>query len=96
MLALQKLRPGPGVELLQVAPPRSLPPGEVLIKVHMAGICGTDLHIAQWTPGYESMKEAMPVTLGHEFAGVRGRGRCSGCSGRQARHRAAIHYLWCL
>lgn len=70
MLALQKLRPRPGVELLQVAPPRSPPPGEVLIKVHMAGICGTDLHIAQWTPGYESMREAMPVTLGHEFAGV--------------------------
>lgn len=70
MLALRKVRPGPGVELLQVEAPRSAPPGEVLIKVHMAGICGTDLHIAEWTPGYESMEKAMPVTLGHEFAGV--------------------------
>ena len=42
----------------------------MLERVHSAGICGTDLHIATWTSGYESMESAMPVTLGHEFAGT--------------------------
>jgi len=69
MLALQKVRPGVGVELRAVETP-SVAPGEVLLRVHSAGICGTDLHIAEWTPGYESMESAMPVTLGHEFSGT--------------------------
>lgn len=70
MLALQKVRPGVGVEFRMVEAPAEVPPGEVLIRVHAAGICGTDLHIAEWTPGYESMESAMPVTLGHEFSGT--------------------------
>ena len=70
MLALQKVRPGKGVAFHRIAPPETLAPGEVLVRVHSAGICGTDLHIAEWTPGYESMERAMPVTLGHEFAGT--------------------------
>jgi threonine dehydrogenase-like Zn-dependent dehydrogenase len=28
------------------------------------------LHIYEWTPGYEAMTAAMPVTLGHEFSGT--------------------------
>jgi len=70
MLALQKVRPGVGVEFRAVEAPADVPPGEVLIRVHAAGICGTDLHIAEWTPGYGSMESAMPVTLGHEFSGT--------------------------
>ncbi|MET0173788.1 MAG: alcohol dehydrogenase catalytic domain-containing protein [Agrobacterium vaccinii] len=70
MLALQKVRPGSGVQFNTLAEPDSVALGEVLIRVHSAGICGTDLHIAQWTPGYESMERAMPVTLGHEFSGT--------------------------
>jgi propanol-preferring alcohol dehydrogenase len=41
-------------------------PGEVLIRVHAAGVCGTDLHILDGMikpPNY-------PMTLGHEAAGV--------------------------
>lgn len=69
MLALQKTRPAAGLDFR--APDEPAPQtGEVLIRVHSAGICGTDLHIAAWTPGYESMESAMPVTLGHEFAGM--------------------------
>lgn len=69
MLALQKTRPTAGLEFR--APDEPVPQaGEVLVRVHSAGICGTDLHIAAWTPGYESMESAMPVTLGHEFAGT--------------------------
>jgi threonine dehydrogenase-like Zn-dependent dehydrogenase len=69
MLALQKTRPAAGLEFR--APDEPAPQaGEVLVRVHSAGICGTDLHIAAWTPGYESMESAMPVTLGHEFSGT--------------------------
>ncbi|MES5100226.1 alcohol dehydrogenase catalytic domain-containing protein [Agrobacterium sp. BA1120] len=74
MLALQKVRPGSGVQFNTIAEPENIAAGEVLIRVHSAGICGTDLHIAQWTPGYESMESAMPVTLGHEFSGTIERG----------------------
>ncbi|PZU19728.1 MAG: alcohol dehydrogenase [Shinella sp.] len=70
MLALQKARPEAGLEFREVEPPSAPSSNEVLIKVEAAGICGTDLHIAAWTPGYESMQKAMPVTLGHEFSGV--------------------------
>jgi threonine 3-dehydrogenase len=70
MLALQKVRPGSGVQLNTIAEPDAPAAGEVMIRVHCAGICGTDLHIAEWTPGYEAMEQAMPVTLGHEFSGT--------------------------
>ncbi|MGL5363364.1 MAG: zinc-dependent alcohol dehydrogenase [Bosea sp. (in: a-proteobacteria)] len=69
MLALRKTGPEPGLVLAQVPEPPSPGPGELCLRVTAAGICGTDLHIADWTPGYEAMAAAMPVTLGHEFAG---------------------------
>jgi threonine dehydrogenase-like Zn-dependent dehydrogenase len=70
MLALRKLAPAPGITLCEVPAPAATAPGEVLVAVRAAGICGTDLHIADWTAGYAAMKEAMPITLGHEFSGV--------------------------
>ncbi len=40
-------------------------PGQALVAVHTAGICGTDIHATQglfpWTP---------PMVLGHEYTGV--------------------------
>ncbi|MFC7738676.1 zinc-binding dehydrogenase [Roseomonas sp. GCM10028921] len=68
MLALRKNAPAPGLDLADVPEP-SPQAGEVLVAVEAAGICGTDVHIADWTAGYESMTAAMPVTIGHEFAG---------------------------
>ena len=59
-----------GLEVREVPPPARPGSGEVMIKVEATGICGTDVHIAEWTPGYELMATAMPVTLGHEFAGT--------------------------
>ena len=62
---------GPGRKSWTSAPaPKISQPTDAVVKIVKTTICGTDLHIAQWTPGYESMKEVMPVTLGHEFAGV--------------------------
>lgn len=41
---------------------------EVLIRVHTAGICGTDLHIYQWDDWARSTIPS-PMTIGHEFSG---------------------------
>jgi threonine 3-dehydrogenase len=68
MLALRKFEPAPGIALDDVPVPAPAR-GEVIVAVEAVGICGTDLHIADWTGGYEAMTSAMPVTLGHEFAG---------------------------
>jgi len=70
MQALQKIAPAFGLELRVVPPPDAPGAGEVIVAVSAVGICGTDLHIYEWTSGYEVMAQAMPVTLGHEFAGT--------------------------
>lgn len=70
MQALQKIAPAFGLELRDVPPPDAPGAGEVIVAVSAVGICGTDLHIYEWTPGYEVMAHAMPVTLGHEFSGT--------------------------
>jgi threonine dehydrogenase-like Zn-dependent dehydrogenase len=70
MKALQKTRPAFGLELRDLPSPGAPGPGEVVVAVGATGVCGTDVHIYEWTPGYEAMTKAMPVTLGHEFAGT--------------------------
>jgi alcohol dehydrogenase, propanol-preferring len=40
--------------------------GQALVRVHAAGVCGTDLHIVDGL----IKPDAYPVTLGHEMAGV--------------------------
>jgi threonine 3-dehydrogenase len=67
--ALQKTAPSFGLDLREVAEPSAPAAHEVLVEVAAAGICGSDLHIYEWTGGYEFVAPAMPVTLGHEFAG---------------------------
>jgi threonine 3-dehydrogenase len=43
-------------------------PSEALIRVHHAGVCGTDLHIWEWD-SWASNRLKLPVVVGHEFAG---------------------------
>jgi threonine 3-dehydrogenase len=69
MKALQKVEPAFGLQYRDVAQPVPLP-GEVLVAVGATGMCGTDVHIYEWSGGYEVMRSAMPVTIGHEFAGA--------------------------
>lgn len=65
MKALRKTAPGPGnMELADVQEPQA-GPGEVVLEVRAAGICGTDLHIQAG-----EYPTATPVTIGHEVAGV--------------------------
>jgi threonine 3-dehydrogenase len=70
MKALQKTRPAFGLELRDIPQPESPETGEVIVEVLATGLCGTDLHIYEWTAGYEAMTHALPVTLGHEFSGT--------------------------
>lgn len=51
-------------EVVEVADPAP-GPGEVLIRVETAGVCGTDVHI--YLGEYEA---AYPIIPGHEFAGT--------------------------
>lgn len=69
MKSLRKITPGRGLELRETDVPSPPEPGEVLIKVIATGVCGTDLHIDEWTPSYHFMASSLPVTIGHEFSG---------------------------
>lgn len=65
--ALVKTAAGPGLELIEVPIPEP-GPGEVLIKVRLTGICGTDLHIESWDR-WASATVSVPRVIGHEFCG---------------------------
>jgi threonine 3-dehydrogenase len=67
MRALAKVRPGPGVELVQ-RPIPSPGPGEVLLEMEAASICGTDIHLFKWDPWAAEILKP-PIVLGHELAG---------------------------
>jgi threonine 3-dehydrogenase len=43
-------------------------PNDALIRVHSAGVCGTDLHIWEWD-AWASARLKPPVVIGHEFSG---------------------------
>src|SRR6266571_4300333 len=67
MQAIVKETPAPGLTVKSVPKPTA-GPGDVLIAVRHAGVCGTDLHIADgdaWAQG----RLKPPLVVGHEFAG---------------------------
>jgi threonine 3-dehydrogenase len=67
MKALVKSRSERGLWLEDVAAPE---PGinDVLIRVLMTGICGTDLHIYEWDQ-WAQATIPIPLVIGHEFVG---------------------------
>ena len=80
MRALVKARAAEGLDFVAARPlpqsesardlPRGQPgPGEVLIRVKKAGVCGTDRHIFEWD---DWAKSRIPVGIvtGHEFVGT--------------------------
>jgi threonine 3-dehydrogenase len=69
MRALRKTAPRPGAELARIPVPEP-GPGEVLIKVEAASICGTDLHIYSWNHWAAGRIHSLPMTFGHEVAGT--------------------------
>jgi L-iditol 2-dehydrogenase len=64
MLAVRKVARGPGNIEVQEVPEPHPGPGQAVIQVDSAGICGTDLHI--YLDEFETIP---PVTMGHEVAG---------------------------
>lgn len=68
MKGLVKETGAPGAVLrTDLAVPR-IGDGEVLVKVKMTAICGTDLHIYRWND-WAKARVPVPMIFGHEFAG---------------------------
>ena len=64
MKAVMKVAPGVGnIELREIPEPEAQA-GQVKLKVHATGLCGTDIHIY-----LDEFKSHPPVVLGHEVAG---------------------------
>jgi threonine 3-dehydrogenase len=65
--ALVKTHAGQGLAIQDIAEP-TIGINDVLIRVHRAGICGTDVHIYDWD---EWARETIhvPMAIGHEFVG---------------------------
>lgn len=68
MQAVVKAQAAPGIEIREVPVPTP-GPGEVLVRVHAASVCGTDLHIYAWDPWAQGRIHP-PLIPGHEFAGA--------------------------
>jgi len=66
--AIVKTVAAPGLEWLDVPEPE-LGPGQVLLRVEHASICGTDLHIEQWDR-WAAGRIRPPRRIGHEFCGT--------------------------
>ena len=68
MKAIAKTKRKKGMELINIPAPQ-IGPREVLIKVTLASICGTDVHIYDWTH-WARHRFTPPRIIGHEFVGI--------------------------
>lgn len=65
MKALFKLCPGTDGMALVDTPEPLIGPGQIKIRVHAGGICGTDIHIMK-----DEFACNYPVIMGHEYSGI--------------------------
>jgi threonine 3-dehydrogenase len=65
---LVKERTGHGGVALHERPLRPMGPQEVLVRVHRAAICGTDLHVYEWND-WAARNYRLPIPMGHELGG---------------------------
>ncbi|TVM03815.1 MAG: L-threonine 3-dehydrogenase [Candidatus Brocadia sp. WS118] len=68
MKAVVKRKRTKGMEVVEVPTPK-IGPRDVLIKVRAASICGTDVHIYDWTR-WAQHRFTPPRIIGHEFVGT--------------------------
>ena len=87
MKAVRMTAVGRPLELQEVAP-RDPGPGEVLVRIRAAGICHSDAHYR----GGLSPMGVLPLTLGHEIAGVVERVG-PGVTSHAVGDRVCLHYL---
>lgn len=69
MRAVVKYAARSGAVEVRDRPVPDVTPGTVLVKVAAVGVCGSDIHMWHGTQSASS-KGVLPVTLGHESAGV--------------------------
>ncbi len=67
MKAIIKATKAPGLVMSNIDVP-VIHDDEVLIRIKSTGICGTDLHIYEWT-NWAKRTIPVPLTIGHEFMG---------------------------
>jgi threonine 3-dehydrogenase len=70
MLAIVKATADRGFEVRNDWPEPTPGPGQVLIEVAAASLCGTDREVYEWTPSAQAFGLALPVVAGHEGAGT--------------------------
>ncbi len=68
MKAILKEKPGRGAVLKNIDIPKP-GPREVLLRVKVGAICGSDVHIYEWDAFAQTVVPKLPQILGHEFAG---------------------------
>ena len=68
MKALVKAKAEEGIWLQDVPAPQ-VGHNDVLIQIRKSAICGTDVHIYNWDE-WSSRTVPVPMTVGHEYAGV--------------------------
>jgi 2-desacetyl-2-hydroxyethyl bacteriochlorophyllide A dehydrogenase len=86
MHAIRLVEPGQPLQLLDLPDPVPAA-GEVVVDIQRAGICHTDAHYRAGTATMD-----LPVTLGHEIAGVVS-AVGDGVTDIRAGQRVALHYL---
>src|SRR5512136_1999846 len=69
MKAAVKTRPAPGSTEVKRVPRPTIGRTEALVRVKIASICGTDLHIFDWD-AWSQHRIRPPLIQGHEMAGV--------------------------
>jgi threonine 3-dehydrogenase len=68
MRAIVKSKPEVGAEYRKDWPIPQIGPKDLLVKVKASAICGSDVHIWNWTP-YAQARLKLPMAFGHEFCG---------------------------
>lgn len=70
MRAVVKSAAEPGLTVRTDWPEPAAGPGQVLIDVAAASICGTDREVHEWTPSARAFHLDLPVVVGHEGSGT--------------------------
>jgi len=68
MTAIIKETRAAGLKIVKKQVPDQLKPDEVLVKIIVTSICGTDVHIYKWDQ-WSQGRIKPPLTTGHEFCG---------------------------
>lgn len=70
MKAVVKNRAEKGLEFREDWPEPVAAPGQVVVEVAAASLCGTDRELYEWTPSAQAFELSLPVVLGHEGSGT--------------------------